>query len=155
MWDWVATQAPRKCAGLRWKYSWWPNGSTTLPFGCQARKHFFPLTYMGKVWSVNCWIIFFKLNKLPSMNTCIALIKNISSSSCKHLLITLFCELFPSALWTLHAFIFTHGCTIRTDPYRLTASPQSCNNGYIAHVCCNSSFVKYYTTWAVWLNLVP
>ena len=39
-------QAPRKCAGLWWKYSCWPNGGTTLPFGCQARKHLFPLTYM-------------------------------------------------------------------------------------------------------------
>ena len=48
-----------------------------------ARKHFFPLTNIGKETSVNRWIMFFKLNKLPSMNICIALIKNIRSSSCK------------------------------------------------------------------------
>ena len=89
----------RVCSGADWRpVSTKPPGSApdsdeNIRAGQTAVLHFLlvampgntfsPLTYMGKEWSVNRWIIFFKLNKLPSMNTCIGLIKNIRSSSCK------------------------------------------------------------------------
>ena len=49
------------------------------PWHHWAQKDFFPLTNMGKETSLNQRIIFLKLNKLPSMNYCIALIRIIRS----------------------------------------------------------------------------